>query len=204
MGVGSDPPDESPPNPMAGLSDSWAETREDRTRLERLIEVATTLHEGTRVSDVADRAGCSANFAADKLDLLVGLGVLEKASENPAEYRRDEMHFRRLRTRSLVAEYDGDVEAAIEAYRERDADLQEQFGVESPDAVTWELLDGIDEPDELAAAKDALSTWVVVRRRLLDLQRAATLEAANDESTDPFDTLADIDEHDDGPVEMGL
>lgn len=201
MGTGSDATEKESPNPMAGLSDSWAESREDRTRLERLVEVATTLHEPTRVSDVAEQAGCSANFAGDKLDLLAGLGVLEKVSENPAEYRRDEIHFRRLRTRNLVAEYDGDVESAIEEYRERDEQLQERFGVESPDVVTWGLLDDIDDPDDLAEAKRALSTWVVVRRRLTDLQRAATLSATSGESADPFDTLTDLIEFGDGPPE---
>lgn len=201
MGTGPDTTEERPSNPMAGLSDSWEATREDRTRLERLIEVVTTLHEPTRVSAVAEKADCSANFAGDKLELLAGLGIVEKTSDDPAEYRRDEIHFRRLRTRNLVAEYDGDVESAIEEYRNRDKEFQDRFGVDSPAAVTWEHLDDTDDPDELAETKRAVSTWVVVRRRLTDLQRAATVDVANSEPSNPFDTLADLDEFADEPVE---
>lgn len=204
MGTEPDATEDRPSNPMAGLSDSWEETREDRTRLERLIEVVTTLHEPTRVSSVAKKADCSANFAGDKLELLAGLGIVEKVSDNPAEYRRDEIHFRRLRTRNLVAEYDGDVESAIKDYRNRDKEFRDRFGVDSPAAVTWEHLDETDDPDELAETKRAISTWVVVRHRLTDLQRAATVDVADSESSDPFDTFADLDEFADEPVETGF
>jgi hypothetical protein len=100
-----------------------------------------------------------------------------------------------------VSEYDGDVESAIEEYRKRDERLQERFGVESPEVVTWDLLDDIDDPDDLAESKRALSTWVVVRRRLTDLQRAATLSATGGESADPFDALTDLAEFGDGSAE---
>jgi len=172
-------------NPMAGLAESWSETRDTRTQLERLIEVTTTLDEPTRVSTTADTAGCSPTFAGEKLDLLADLGVVERASEHPAEYRRDEVHFRRLRARQIAAAYDGVIDAALEAYLERDEELQERFGVTAPDAVAWEFFDQFDDSDRLTEATEALATWTVVRHRLHDLQRAAAIEAARDSSPTP-------------------
>ena len=164
------------PNPMAGLADSWRESREGRSKLDRLIEVGTTLEEPTRISTVADRVGCSRNFASDKLELLATLGVLERVSTDPKTYRRDEAHFRRLRSKALRDAHGGDLEAIVKQYQERDRELKAHFGVESPAAVTYEHFEAIDDPDALADERDALSTWQTVRDRLLDLQRAQALD----------------------------
>jgi predicted ArsR family transcriptional regulator len=176
---------DSSANPMAGLAASWRETRDTRTQLERLIEVVTTLEEPTRVSTIADTAGCSPTFAGEKLDLLADLGVVERTADQPAEYRRDEVHFRRLRARQIAAEYEGDIDAALEAYLERDERLQERFGVTAPGAVASEYFDQFEDPDRLTEATEALATWSVVRQRLHDLQRAAAIDAASKPSPTP-------------------
>lgn len=204
MGPDTDTSEEKSVDAMAGLSASWGETREGRTRLERLIEVARTLYEPTLVSDVAEAADCSTNFAADKLELLSELGILEVASDNPTTYRRDEVHFRRLRARNLVAEHDGDIESAIETYRERDDAFRERFGVDSPAAVTWERLDAIDGAEAVADAKDALSTWAVVRRRLVDLQRARAIATTEEQSMRPSSHLAELEDASETPFGTGF
>jgi len=165
-------------NPMAGLAESWRSSSEDRSQLERLVEVATTLETATRVSEIADRAGCSPNFAREKLELLATLGVLERASTDPVTYRRDETHFRRLRAKALLEDHDGTIDDLIKQYRERDRELKEHFGVESPTAVSYEYFEAFDDPDAIADESDALSAWDAVRERLADLERAKAIGAA--------------------------
>ena len=172
-------------NPMAGLADSWRSSRESRSKLDRLVEVATTLDEPTRVSEIAERVDCSPNFAREKLELLATLGILERAATDPVAYRRDETHFRRLRAKTLVDEHGGDIDDLIEQYRERDRELKERFGVESPASVTYEHFDSLDDPDAIAAESDALATWQTVRDRLVDLERAKAIAAASDSRQSP-------------------
>lgn len=188
MGDNSGP---DPSNPMSGLADSWRESRAERSKLDRLVEIATTLREPTRISTVADRVGCSRNFASDKLNLLATLGVLERVATDPTTYRRDEVHFRRLRSKALRDAHDGDLSVIVDQYRERDQELKERFGVESPAAVTYDHFDAIDDPDVLAEERDALSAWQTIRSRLLDLQRAAALEEATRSGQSPDDRLDD-------------
>lgn len=183
-------------NPMAGLAESWQKSRASRSKLDRLVEVATTLHDPSSVAEVATQADCSRNFARDKLRLLTQLGILEEVSADPATYRRDETHFRRLRSKALVAEHGGDIDDLIERYRTRDEELKERFGVDSPAAVTDEHFAAIDDLDTLTDERDALATWRTVRDRLIDLQRASALESASRPDHGP----ASFSESDDGGV----
>jgi hypothetical protein len=184
----------TPDNPMAGLTEAVRETRAERSQLEKLLETVTSLHEPTRVSDVADGKEFSERFARDKLRIFEEVGLVTKVSDNPLTYCRNEAHFRRLRTEKLISEYDGDIDRAISDYQSRDDEYKEMFGVDSPDFVSIEWFDQFDHPEELADMKEEFATWTTIRRRLADLHRfdAVGARGTGKESQSPS-TDADLE-----------
>ena len=156
---------------MAGLAEEARETRDNRSRLDKFLETVASLHEPTRVSDVADGKEFSERFARNKLRTFEEVGLVTKVSDTPLTYRRNETHFRRLRTEKLISDYDGDIERAITDYWSRDEEYKEMFGVDSPDFVSVEWFDRFDNPEKLAEMKEEFATWTTIRRRLMDLHR---------------------------------
>ncbi|WP_340099021.1 DUF7342 family protein [Salinibaculum salinum] len=161
----------TPENPMAGLAEAARETRDERSKLDKFLETVVSLHEPTRVSDVADGEEFSERFARNKLHTFEEVGLVTKVSDTPLTYRRNETHFRRLRTEKLISDYDGDIDRAIADYQSRDEEYKQMFGVDSPDFVSLEWFDQFDDPEKLAEMKEEFATWTTIRRRLTDLHR---------------------------------
>jgi predicted ArsR family transcriptional regulator len=161
---------DSPATMPPDLGDAWATDLEERSTKERVYEVATTLTEPTRVADVADRAECSKGGARTNLEWLAELGVLERVADDPAMYRRNEAYFDFRRVYHLTRDHDAaELEALIEDYDDREAELAAEFDAESPAEVDVLTTVAFDELDE---AYDRLSEWRTVRRRLRELRRA--------------------------------
>ena len=162
--------DDTAPPLELDLGDAWAKDLEARSTKERVYAVATTLTEPTRVADIADRAECSKGGARTNLEWLAELGVVERVADDPAMYRRNEAYFDFRRVYHLTRDHDaGELEALIEAYDAREADLAAEFDAETPvevDALTTVAFDELDD------VYDRLSEWRTVRRRLRELRRA--------------------------------
>lgn len=170
-------------NPMAGLAESWTASLEGRTKLDRLAELLPELREPTKATTIADRADCSTNFARSKLDMFAELGVLERVSEDPVTYQRNERHFERLRVESLLEEHGDELEAVCARYEERDEKFQEYFGVESPDVASYALDADGGSIDDFEADAERLDEWYVVRDRLVALRKAKVLDRIQRDDT---------------------
>lgn len=152
------------------LGDAWATDLEERSTKERVYEVATTLTEPTRVADVADRAECSKGGARTNLEWLAELGVVERVADDPAMYRRNEAYFDFRRVYHLTRDHDAvELDALLEEYDAREADLAAEFDAEAPAEVDVLTTVAFDELDD---AYDRLAEWRTVRRRLRELRRA--------------------------------
>lgn len=160
--------------PELTFIESWESSVDSRSTKERVYDVATTLTDPTRVAAVAERAGCSKGGARTNLEWLAELGVVEKVTEDPAMYRRNETYFDFLRVHRLVREHGREeIEDLIEAYEARERELTAQFTADSPADVDVFSTESFEDLD---AALDHLSEWKTVRRRLRDLRRAQVLQ----------------------------
>jgi len=164
---------DSPSPPDFDLVGSWEASLADRSTKERVYDVATTLTDPESVATVAERADCSKGGARANLEWLAELGVVEKVADDPAMYRRNDAYFAFLRVDRLRREHDSEeIEARIEEYERREAELAEGFEADSPAGAEALLTVAFEELD---TAYDRLSEWRTVRRRLRDLRRAHLL-----------------------------
>ena len=143
---------------------------------ERLLDVVIGVRTPTKVSTIADRAGCDTETAREYLRWFDEMGMVRQHDGRPVQYERNDAYFRWRRIDRLREEYtDGelvdtltDVLEAIEAYRI-------QFGADHPEEVS--LVDATREQDlSTEAAWEALSEWETRERQ------AALLDAARRES----------------------
>jgi hypothetical protein len=160
--------EETPPD--LDLAGEWDAELESRTVKDRVYEVATTLTSPTAVAEIADRADCTKEGARPYLQWFVELGVLEKVTDNPALFVRNEAYFEFRRVTELTREFEtaDAITDAIDIYREREGELAAQFEAPSPDAVVIADV----ESGDLNDAYDTLSEWRAVTRRLRELHEA--------------------------------
>lgn len=161
----------------------------DRTTFQRVYDVMTGVSSDTTVSEVADRADCSADGARDALTQLVEMGVVEKRDGRPAAYRRNESYFRWKRIEELARNNAvSALRTRVDELLEEDDAFQDRFDVPDPDAVAPEAFEGADH-DEVHDRWDALSRWRSVRRDIEVLQRAAH-RAEQRKGNDTGDTVS--------------
>jgi hypothetical protein len=160
--------DRAPPDD--GLVDEWDAAMEARTVRARVFETASTLTEPTSVATVAERADCTVEGVRPHLEWFVELGVLEKVTDAPARYVRNDAYFEFRRITELVRQVEDAtaIQEAIETYRDRDDRLQAAFGVAAPELV---VLGDVDD-GRLDDTVDRLHEWRTVRRRLRELHEA--------------------------------
>ncbi|WP_343749223.1 DUF7342 family protein [Halarchaeum salinum] len=137
---------------------------------ERVSEGAMALTAPTPVREIAERADCATAEVRPHLEWLVERGILEKATDDPAHFVRNEAYveFRRITELRREFETPEAIADAIEKYRERERDLAAFFEVASPDDV---VLADVDSED-LDEVYDRLSEWRAITRRLRDLTEA--------------------------------
>ena len=143
---------------------------------ERLLDVVVGIRTPTKVSTIAERAGCDTETAREYLRWFDEMGMVRRYDGRPVQYERNDAYFRWRRIDRLRDEYtDGelvdtltDVLGEIEAYRS-------QFGADHPEEVS--LVEATRELDlSTEAAWEALSEWETRERQ------AALLDAARRES----------------------
>jgi predicted ArsR family transcriptional regulator len=159
-------PDADPP-PEFSLAGEVTGDLEAAPTDERVYRVAIQLYEPTRVSTVAERADCSPDTARRHLGRLADIGVLERVTESPTTYRRNESCFEwrtRNRLEGLSASERRERLATLTA---REREFREQYGADRPENV-----DALDHA-EYAHLEDVwldLSEWETVRRRIRRLE----------------------------------
>lgn len=153
----------------------------ERTR-DDFLDAVLQLDVPATVDEVATLADHGPDAAREYLDWFERMGIVERVTDAPATYRRNREYLAWRRVQRLRSEYDPEeLVDALESASGRDGDFAEEFGVESPTAVT--ISEHAAENDRTVEdIWETLSEWKTVRRRIELLERA--LEPTDDGSTD--------------------
>lgn len=176
-------PEATPPDDVPEVAtdldfkQEWEEASEDLSTRDRVFITVSGLAEPTTVKTIADRSDCSKGGARSTLEFLSELSVVEKVNSDPDLYQRNDHYFtfrridqlRQTKTTNELIHY-------IDRIEERDRELSEWFGAESPANVSA----GSADADDIETYVDNLRSWQLVRRRREEAKRAITMTADRD------------------------
>ena len=143
----------------------WQDTR---TIFQRVYDIIIGTTDFTTAETIGARANCSIDDVRVALLQLIEMGVVERRSTSPTEYRRNESYFRWKRIETLayqhsLAELREQVDTRLEEYWT----FQAQFDAPDPEAISPVLFETVD-PEQW----EALARWRSVREELQILQQA--------------------------------
>lgn len=142
----------------------------ERTTFQRVYDVLVGTREYVAADTFARRADCSETGARSALEQLVELGIAERQPGRPRTYRRNDAYFEWKRIEELAREHTApELRESIDDLLAEDEELQRQYGVPEPDAVT---IDPDPDHDRIHETWDDLTRWRSVRRDVRLLQRA--------------------------------
>lgn len=161
--------------PEFEIAESFEDELADKPADERVYRIALQLHDPGQIAEIADRADCAPDTARRHCERLAEIGVLNRTSDQPATYQRNEAYFewrKRNRLTELTSEQRQERLAELTS---REREFRDQFDADDPAAVvTTEHADY----DKLEAVWSDLSEWQTVRKRIERLesvrQRTAT------------------------------
>ena len=156
--------------------DDPAETLKGGPVRERLLDVISQVREPTKVSQIAERAGCDTETAREYLQWFAEMGMVREISGRPVQYERNESYWQWRRIERIREAYsEAEIVEIISETMDEIAEYRAQFGAESPGAVS--LVDA-DSGRSVEETWEALSEWETLERR------AALFDAARrDESS---------------------
>ena len=160
--------EETPPD-FGDWEDPSTVVSGERTR-DDFLDVALQLREPTPISEIAERADRGEDSAREYMRFFAELGVVERVTEGPEQYRVDRDYLRWRRVRRVKQQYTPDEIAGMLSETSDAIDgYQEEFGVESPDRVSvaeYAEENGMDVEDVWRK----VSGWKteINRRRILD------------------------------------
>lgn len=134
---------------------------------ERVYRVALQLYDAVPVATVAERADCAPDTARRHLERLADMGVLERATETPKTYRRNESYFEWRKRNRLEQLSASELQDRLEELTTREQELRKQYDADSPgdvDALEHTDYDGVEE------VWMDLNEWETVRRRIRRLE----------------------------------
>jgi len=176
-----DPPDdiremdEEPPDFTEW--DDPEEVLNDGPIRERLLDVGVQLREPTKVSQVADRAGCDTETARNYLEWFAEMGMVREIAGRPVRYERNDSYWRWRRIERIREEYsDEEIVEVLSETMDEIAAYRERFNAEAPEEVS--LADS-DDGSSVEATWEALSDWQTLERR------AALFDAARRDDRAP-------------------
>ena len=152
---------------------------------ERLLDVITGLRSPTKVSTIADRAGCDTETARDYLEWFDEMGMVHRHDGRPVRYERNNAYFqwRRInRIREALTEREI-VEALSETLSEIEA-YRDQFDADAPAKVS--LLEASQDMTT-EAAWEALTEWETLERRATLLDAARRDLPGSGDNSSPID-----------------
>lgn len=137
---------------------------------ERLLDVIVQLREPTKVSTIADRAGCDTETARDYLEWFASMGMVRESAGRPVRYERNDSYLRWRRIEQIRTQYsEEEIVAELTETVEALDEFRERFDAEAPDEVS---LVAASREFTVEDAWEALSEWKTLQRR------AALLDAA--------------------------
>lgn len=166
------------PSSEFGLAEGFGADLDAEPADERVYRVALQLYEPAGVSAIAERASCAPDTARRHLKRLADIGVVERVSESPLTYVRNESYFEwRLRNRLEALSRD-ELHERLAELTERESAFRERFDAESPTDV-----DALDHAgyDDVETVWLALSEWHTVRERI-DRLEAVRRDRGSDSS----------------------
>jgi predicted ArsR family transcriptional regulator len=145
------------------LSEGFSTDLDAEPADERVYRVALQLYDPTGVSEIAERAACAPDTARRHLKRLADIGVVERVSESPLTFVRNESYFEwRLRNRLEALSRD-ELQERLAELTDRESAFRERFDAESPTDV-----DAFDHAayDDIETVWLALREWHTVRERI--------------------------------------
>jgi predicted ArsR family transcriptional regulator len=157
-------PDDSP---TFDVAEGFDEAISDAPADERVYRVALQLYEPARTADVADQAACAPDTARRHLQRLAELGVIERVTDDPATYQRNDAYFEWRRRQRLADCSMDELQDRLETLTARERTLRERYDADTPADV--DALAHADH-DELEDVWLDLSEWQTVRNRIERLE----------------------------------
>lgn len=152
---------------------------------ERLLDVVLQLRRPTKVSAVAERAGCDTETARDYLRWFAEMGMVREHDGRPVRYERNDSYLRWRRVERIRERYgEEEIVAALDDTVDALAEYRGRFDAESPTAVS--LVEASREAP-MAEVWEALSEWRTLERR------AALLDAARQRASAPGGSVGGVD-----------
>lgn len=173
----AEPPDFEALTPPADL------VRGERTR-DDFFDAVLGLTSPATASDVAERAGHGVDAAREYLDWFERMGIVTQVTDSPATYERNQAYLNWRRVHTLREEYTTEeLLDLLQTQAERAEALANEFGVESPDAIS--IAQYAAETDQsIEAVWERLTAWKTARRRVRLLDRALTTDSDSSDATD--------------------
>lgn len=143
----------------------------NRTR-DDFFDAVIGLDSPATANEVAELAGHGVDAAREYLEWFERMGIVTRVTDSPATYERNQEYLRWRRVQQLRNQYDDEeLLAFLEAAAERDESFAEEFGVESPDAVSI-ATHASDAGRSVESVWREVSAWKTTRRRISLLERA--------------------------------
>ena len=166
---------EAPPD-FESLTAPDEVVRGERTR-DDFFDAVLGLDTPATVSEVAELAGRGVDAAREYLEWFERLGIVTKVTDTPATYRRNQQYLNWRRVQQLREAYSNDeLLAFLTEETEREGTYSEQFGVESPEAVSITAY-ASETGQSVEDVWEDVSAWKTARRRITLLERALTTES---------------------------
>ena len=154
--------------------------RGERTR-DAFFDTVLGLNSPATVKEIADRAGHGVDAAREYLTWFEQLGIVTQVTDSPATYERNQAYLNWRRVQQLRDEHSMETLLSyLETARTREEEYAEQFGTDSPDAVSIHTI-ATERDCSVESLWQDLSAWKTVRRR------RSLLEAAIDAETSETD-----------------
>jgi predicted ArsR family transcriptional regulator len=169
MGSPRKAPEEETSPDFGDWEDPSAVISGERTR-DDFLDVALQLREPASISEIAQRAGRGEDSAREYMRFFAELGVVERVTEGPKQYRVDRGYLRWRKVRRVKQQYSPDEIAKMLSESTNTIDeYREEFGVDSPRRVS--VAEYAEESGmDVEEVWRRVSKWKteVNRRRILD------------------------------------
>ncbi|GAA0250752.1 winged helix-turn-helix domain-containing protein [Haladaptatus pallidirubidus] len=163
--------------PKTDFATDFADRLENAPADERVYRIALELTDPTPVSEVADRADCSANAARRHLKRLAEIGLLTRVTENPVTYRRNEAYFKWRRLNRLAELSEQEYKSRLGDLLAENEDYKQTYDVERPDDIDPLEYAEYGDPEQVWLD---ITNWEAVRQEIHDLRRV-NRDSATDE-----------------------
>lgn len=170
-------PDEPP---AFTIAEEFDDALSDAPADERVYRVALQLYAPARTADVAQRAKCAPDTARRHLQRLAELGVIERVTDDPATFQRNDAYFEWRKRQQLADCSMDELQDQLETLTARERAFRERYDAATPAGVDAIEHAGHDTLDEVWLD---LSEWQTVRDRIERLEAVRRRRTADSQSS---------------------